>query len=166
MPKLKTFRLHIVLDDKWKSKDNLSLWEMRDCVPIIFRLRARGINAGVYLSVMIGNLNTIRQMSSTINVSMCFPSHDPINNSLSNHGGIVHVEGAYGEHSGSWKQCDIGRRNAGALRELFGRLAADKCKHSIHETPTFINNIVSGLDYVDGDFRRIVKKIGREDRLV
>ena len=179
MPKLKAFRLLIVPADEWKSKDKLSLWEMRDCVPIIFRLRARGINAGVFLRVMrpsTGNLNKKKQkvhpvnkiqyMSSTVDVSMCFPFHNPINNGLSDHGGIMHVgEGVYGEHSHSRTQSDIRRRNAEALRELFGRLAADKRKHSIHETSIFINNIVSGLDYVDGDFRRIVKKNGKRGRV-
>ena len=52
MPKLKTFCLLIVPADEWKSTDKLSLWEIRDCVPIIFRLRARGINASVFLRVM------------------------------------------------------------------------------------------------------------------
>lgn len=144
MPRLKIFRLVIVPADERKSKDKLSLWEMRDCVPIIFRLRARGINASVFLRVMIGNLNEMRYKSSTIDVLMCFPFHNPINNGLSDHGGIVHIEGAYDERRGSWRQSDIGRRNAEALRELFGRLAADKC-----------------LDYVDGDFRRVVKKNGK-----
>lgn len=162
MPKLKTFRLYVVPADEWKSGDELSLWEMRDFVPIIFRLRARGINAGVFLRVMrplVGNpnvkkqkvhpVNKMRYMSSIVNVSMCFPFHNPINNGLSDHGGIVHVrEGVYGKHSCSWRQTDIRRRNAEALRELFGRLAADK-----------------RLDYVDGDFRRIVKKNGKRGRV-
>jgi len=128
MPKLKIFRLFIVPADEWKPKDRLEFWEMRDCVPIIFRLRARGINASVSLGVTIKNLNEIRDMSSTVDVSMCFPFHHPIKNGLSDHGGIVHIE-----HSDSWIQSDIGRRNAEALRELFGRLAADKRKHSTHK---------------------------------
>ncbi|OCK92662.1 uncharacterized protein K441DRAFT_678812 [Cenococcum geophilum 1.58] len=154
MPKLKIFHLLIKPADEWKSEDKLSLWEMRDCVPIIFRLRARGINACAFLKVMpsIGNLNGSKQkvnetryINSTVDVSMCFPFYNPINNGLSDHGGIVHVgEGVYSRNSHSWEQSDIRRRNAEALRELFSRLAADK-----------------RLDYVDGDFRRVVKKNGK-----
>ena len=93
---------------------------------------------------------------------MCFPFYNPINNGLSDYGGIVHIgEGVYGKRGRSRRQFDIRRRNAEALRELFGRLAADKRKHSIHKTSISTNNIVSGLDYVDGDFRRIVKKNGK-----
>ena len=105
-------------------------------------------------------------MSSDFNFSMYFPFHNPINNGLSDHGGIVYVdEGIYGKHSPSWAQSDIRRRNAEALRELFGRLAADKRKHSIHKTSISNNNIVSGLEYVDGDFRRIVKKNGKRGQI-
>ena len=124
MPKLKTFYLCIVPADKWKSKDKLSLCEMRDCVPIMFRLRARGINSGA----------SLRATSSTVDISMCFSFYNPINNGLSDHGGIMHVgEGVYGESSNSWGQSDIRKRNAEALRELFGRLAADKRNHSTHK---------------------------------
>ena len=179
IPKLKTFRLRIVPADEWKSKVELSLWEMRDIVPIIFRLRARGIDAGVSLRVMspfIGNpngkikkvhpVNKMRYMSSALNVSMCFPFYNPINNGLSDYGGIAHIgEGVYGKRGRSRRQFDIRRRNAEALRELFGRLAADKRKHSIHRTSISTNNIVSGLDYVDGDFRRIVKRNGKRGRI-
>ncbi|OCK73691.1 hypothetical protein K432DRAFT_447702 [Lepidopterella palustris CBS 459.81] len=154
MPRLKKVGIRIVPADKWKPASDPSTWEVRDIIPTVYRLRARGVTVTVKLRIMrqyfrdpgrrtrhIHPTNGKVYACSTVDISACFPFHYPHHNGLADRSSIIHSGDCVG---GTWssfaKYRELRQRNSEALQELFDRLMADKA-----------------LDFVDGDFRRIIK---------